>query len=213
MLEHLHQGCRYFRPEELDVGGALIFLDGRHCLGGRPLAEDGVAGQELEKAQAQGEDVSPSVDHTGELLGSQVTEFAFDQTGMGFADLGTSFGHAEVEQLDRAIAGQHDVGRADVTVHHMEWMPSAVDGPFVSIIQRFGDIVNDAYHEVERERGPFAGGALEQLAYGDSVDPLEDQIVATSGFTALEDGHDIGMTEARGDALLIDEHVYKKGNP
>ena len=97
-------------------------------------------------------------------------------------------GQAEVEDLDDAIAGDHDVLGFQVPVD---------DAGRVGLGQPLGDLRRDRQDLAEGERGP--GG---ELPKGLSFDELHGNEGSLIRFRDLEDGDDVGMGESGGGSGL-----------
>ena len=201
---------------DLADGGRVGELDGADGLElGRVGAVEGVAaGGELVEDEAEGEDVGLDAGLAGdELLGRHVGDGAAARgvggagDGLGRADFALvdgaagvelglvgaeAAGEAEVEDLDEAAVGEHDVGGLEVAVEDAE----VVGG---------GEAVGglDAGGEDELE----AGGAFgDELVEGLAGDVLHDDVgffavaVFGGGFADVVDGADVGVVDGGGEA-------------
>ena len=97
-------------------------------------------------------------------------------------------GEAEVEDLDDAVPGDHQVLGLQVPVHD----PARVGGG-----QALGDLGGDLERLLERRRS-----AVEQLAHGLSVDELHRDVGDAVGRADVVDRDDVGMVQGRGGAGL-----------
>src|SRR6185437_6186247 len=104
---------------------------------------------------------------------------------------GEAAGNAEVENLDAAVGGEHDVLRLEVTVEDAGGVGGGQSGR-----HRGGD----APYLGKRQR------SLGQLAaQGLSVHPLHDHVGHAVGGPDIMDGDDVGMVQRAGGTRLGEE--------
>ena len=103
-----------------------------------------LAGERLEDANAQREDVEPMIGLARRaLLGRHVGELALDDTGLGLVRTVVGLRDSEVEQLHGAGVGDHDVVRRHVAVDDVERLSVLVVGD-VRVVQRPRHVDADA---------------------------------------------------------------------
>lgn len=193
--------------------GELDGADGLK-LGGVGAVEGMSAGGELVEDEAEGEDVGLDAGLAGnELLGGHVgdsaatrgvggawnglgrTDFAFVDGAAGI-ELGLigaeAASKAEVEDLDEAAVGEHDVGGLEVAMEDSEQVGGG---------EAVGDLNAGGEDQLE------AGGALvDEFVEGLAGDVLHDDVgffagaAFGGGFADVIDGADVGMVDGGGEA-------------
>ena len=176
--------------------------DRRECLRpGGPL-ERPLACHHLVEDRAEGELIGPEIHRLpGRLLGRHVTDGPHDDAGLGRAghrrDLlrRSSFRvgmrqlrEAEIEDLDEAVAGDHDVLGFQVPVN---------DARGMSLGQPVGHLSANREQLAERKRT-----AIELLPQRLSVHQLHDDERGGIAEPDLVDRHDVGMVQGGGQARL-----------
>ncbi len=112
--------------------------------------------------------------------------------GQGRIGAGNAARHAEVEQLDLAGGGEHDVLRLNV----------AVENAFgVGGCEGVDALKSDGEEAIERERG------AQLVAQRGAGDELHDQQDIVLFFDNVVDGGDIGMNEGGGALAFAEEEV------
>ena len=103
--------------------------------------------------------VRASTDLAHELLGRHVGRRAQHRAGLGHR-AALDPGDAEIGDLQPALAGQHDVGRLDVAMHH---------AALVAELQPGEQLLHDPHDVGEREAAPacraaaFSDGAVDDI--------------------------------------------------
>ncbi len=159
--------------------------------------ERGSPGEQPEQAAAQRIHVRPSIKGVpGEHFGCGVGHRREHRTGCRQADVVERSGDPEIAEqhplVGVALGGQQEVGRLDVTVHHV--VP-------VCIVQGLRHLADDAH-------GPLGShGARPQRGVGVvAVDELHrDPQLSLRSLAAAVDGHDVGMGQSRGHRGLPQE--------
>ena len=196
---------------DLADGGRVGELDGADGLelGGVGTVEGVAAGGELVEDEPEGEDVGLDAGLAGnELLGRHVGDGAAAGGVGGSGDWGAlvdgaagvefglvgaeAAGEAEVEDLDKAAVGEHDVGGFEVAME---------DAEVVGGGEAVGGLNAGGEDELE------AGGAFgDDLVEGLARDVLHDDVgfFAVSafggGFADVVDGADVGVVDGGGEA-------------
>ena len=172
------------------------------------------AGGELVEDEAEGEDVGLNSGLPGdELLGRHVGDGAaaggvgaafgggaIGLLGSGGVEVGLvgaeAAGEAEVEDLDEAAVGEHDVGGLEVAMEDAERVRGG---------EAVGDL--DAGGEDELEAGGALGDELVEALAGDVLhDDVGFGLVSGfgGGFADLVDGADVGVIDGGGEAGLAE---------
>ena len=164
-------------------------------LGGR--AEDRLAGEEFVGDAADRVQVGLVGDRAGlRLLGCHVGGSAHDHAGCGQARRAgfLDCGHAEVQDEDRALRGDHDVVGLKVAVHQAGVMGHRERRAYLGADRRGG-------------RGRQRDAVLQESSQGGAVDQLHCQ-VGQPGLLArpeVVDNRNTGVAELRGDPALTHE--------
>ena len=100
----------------------------------------------------------------------------------------------EVQHLQHALAGDHDVGRLEVPMNNA----GGVGGG-----ERVGDL-----HRVFQRLAEGQAFALDELVERLAIDPFHGDEVDAIRRTNVVDGNDIGMVERRGGSGLLGEALF-----
>jgi len=194
-------GDLYRRPIQItrfalveDFGGGN--RDGR-------AAEGMLTGEHLVEDDAEREDVGASVGRLaaehfgGHVDGRAGHDAPFGESlggcrGPGGIGAGKAAGDSEVEQLDLAGSGEHDVFRLDIAVENAFGMRGA---------QSVDALEGDGEEAIEGHRG------AKLFAQGGAGDKLHDEQDVVLLFDHVVDGGDVGVTEGRGALAFAEEEA------
>jgi hypothetical protein len=113
-------------------------------------------------------------------------------------------GHAEVEEPGHAVGADDDVLRRDVTVHDAHALVAGAGA--VRAIQPAQRVADDGRDDGQRQRAAALRRAAlhpgQRLA-GDVLEDLEEVALVLED---VERGDHVGVTDARRDARLVEEH-------
>jgi len=125
------------------------------------------------------------------------------QTTGGFRD-------AEVDQVGDAVTPHQDVLRRHVTVHHAE-RDAGVVGDLVGRMQPFEHVCHDPHGDLRRDPSTPVTARAEQARQRLAFDVVhhEKQLVVLRD--DVYDRHDVRVSDARGDAGLVEEHRHELG--
>ncbi len=158
-----------------------LIKDAGHIL----RAERPLSGKQFVEDRAQRKNVGTLVHFSSHgLLRRHVRRRAHHHAGLGHARV-AQFGDAEIQNFDRALAGQH----------HVRGLQIAMDDPaLVREPDGTADLIDIREHGPERQ-GPSAGHQFrERLA----LDKLHAQIEESVFFAYVIDGNDVGMVQISG---------------
>ena len=145
--EHLVDRLRHAGDERRHVREHAA----RHVGDGAGAVEGHLAGEHLVGDDGERVLVDARVEHAAEeLLGRHVRHGADDGVDGGELGRAADLGHAEVDDLDVAVAAQDDVLRLQIAMD---------DVPGVRHVERGGDVADDAQRLVERQLAHGAPGA------------------------------------------------------
>ena len=165
-------------------------------LGRRVGGEQALAGQDLEEDRAEGEDVAPLVGpHLDHHLGGHVGGLA-GQVGLAGA---APRRDPEVDQLDRALGGHHDVARAHVAVHDA--------GLLEDVLEAAADAARDEDGELHVGQAAERPVTLEVLDEAPAVDVLEDDAELPVHPLEVEDPADVLVVQHRVATRLLHEEA------
>ena len=178
--------------------GGRRFVDDGHEGGRHVVVLKGIgAGEGFHQGHAQRPDVTALIgSFAGGLLRRNVGQRAGCAVGQG----GGGFVHvrqAEVNNLHRALAGKHHVGRLHVAVH---------DVVGVRLGQSLRHLDADLYHFQNTERlGAGVDAMRQRLAL---IERHHDEGAAVGRFLDAVNDADVGMIERRGDARFLQEAAF-----
>ena len=162
--------------------------------------DEGILSREgLPKHGSEAKDVGPLVhEHALDLLGRHIAHGAAARPAV--AGRRAELGHAEVGDLHRAHAVDHDVRRLDVHVQ---------DAVLVRIGERAGARREDVRALLVGE--PAALHAGKELGEVQAVDVLHDQVGVAGVQLEVDHAHDVGVGEQAGCARLGEDLVDGRG--
>ena len=199
--------------QRLDLAGKLrddlarwqeLALDDPVHHGEVVVAEKGTAANgELVQQHTQPEYIAAPIERDAfALLGRHVADLALERARAGLLRLLAETGDAEVQQLDRAIEGDHDVGRRDIAMDEA----TAVRTRLVRVVQARGNGLDDAHTDRQRHRLrplPLTLQGPDRLA----MHVFHREEVAAIADAVVEDAHDIGVVQRGDDADFVEEHA------
>ena len=191
---------RHVAPHPLDRRRPLFHM-GHHAID-RPRilggVERGPAAQEGVERAAEAVEVGADIDRRPrrDLLGGEVVDRAHRLAGAGDLRGGRLValepGEAEVEEPHAAVAGEHDVRRLDVAVHH---------AVLVYALEPEGRLADDLAGVGDRQRV----AAAEHLAGAQAVDVLHDQQARAADLAGVVGADDVRMIDRPGGLHLAVE--------
>ncbi len=193
-MDQLGEAGRQCGSQSGDVGG--IALQARERGVGVVLAEErDAAGKALVEDQAQGVEISPSVEAlAAHLLGREVLRRAHHDVVVGEVVVARleALGDPEVGEQHSAVGGDEDVARLHVAVHH---------SCLVGRIERTGN----ARADVDRELGAELLLLVEQLTQALAVDELHHDGLTAVVLDRVVHRHDVRMVQlGDGDRLTTE---------
>ena len=170
------------------------------------LPEEPRAGEQLEEHHPQGEHVGPGIELLGaRLLRRHVGDLPLQLPARGL--LAGDLGDAEVDQLDRAVGGDQQVLRADVTVDDAARLAAPV-GEGVGVVEPLGR-PGDQLHGHRHRHGLLElARRLVDPGHALTLDELHHDVEGALVFTQLVDLHHVPVREPRGEARLREEHLH-----
>lgn len=171
--------------------------------------EGAVLRGELVGEHAEREDIGAAIDGVAaRLLGSHVAGFAFNEAGARLGHARGGFGDAEIDQLDRAVVGDEDVGGRDIAVNDVERRAIGA-AAFVRVVEPCRGGGDDGQAEVERHPQAAVVDRLEDGADGLAVDVLHgEEVGAVGGAPDVIDLGDVLVVEGGSEARLVEEHTH-----
>jgi hypothetical protein len=170
-------------------------------------AEQVLPRHQLPQHDGEGEDVGARVDLLRvRLLGRHVGELALEDARRGVDHLVGGLGDAEVDQLHVPVAREQHVVRRDVAVDDLE-RPARGVLRGVRVVEAAGDLHPDAQRELEGNLVAGSHRALHQVAQIAPLDPLHRDEPGALGLAELEDAHDVGVEQPRGDPHLLQQQA------
>ena len=116
----------------------------------RRRREQALAGQQLVQDDAGGEHVDAPIDRLMvHLLGRHIRVLALERLRDVVVELADDLGDAEVEQLDRAVAADHDVRRRHVAMDDLAALAVAVD-ELVRVAEAVAHVARDGQRAADR---------------------------------------------------------------
>ncbi len=144
------------------------------------------------------------------LLGRHVRELALELPGARRRQLARRARDAEVRQARAAVDADEDVLRRDVAVHDAERVVVVVL-ELVGGVEPREHVDDDAQAHLRRKAQARLRGAREQATERVALHVLHDDVVALVARANLEDGNDVRVVDARGEARLLQEHLDELG--
>ncbi len=183
----------------------LVQLDAARDGVHRVAVEHLHAGQELVQHRGGREHVGPAIDRQVlDLLGRQIRRLALDGPVLGDRRLPPAHqGDAEVEHLDLAIEGQHQVVRAHVAVHHHQRAAGQV-GELVGGVKRAAHLGHGA--RAHRRRRP----QRHQVAEAHPGHVLHGEVEHAVVLAEVVDLRDGRVAQARQQLRLVEEHAPQR---
>jgi hypothetical protein len=199
------EGLRGVGHERVDVGELARAHVGEEAMGVRKVGEPGLAEEQFEQDDAEGEDVGAAVDGlTAGLLGGHVAIFALHEAGLGERGR-AGVGDAEVAELHGALVREQHVGGRDVAVDDFEGSALVVEA-LVGVVEGAGELAEQVGDDDGRHGLARALRRREEQTQVGPVDVLHDEQEGRP--VGLEAVHlnEVGVVEPHRDPRLVDEH-------
>jgi hypothetical protein len=185
--------------------------DLRQQLGVVLAADEALAREHLPQDRARRVDVGAPVDRRAlDLLLRHVRQFALDLGAPGRREPRLRVGNAEVREASHAVDADEDVVRRDVAMDEIERL-AVRSGELVCGVQSSQSVEEDPQREVERQRPPRAPERAQHRLERRPLDVFHDQEEPLFVLLDVEGGDHVGVTDARREAGLVEEHVDEVG--
>ena len=168
--------------------------------------EQALADERLPEENAGGVDVDAAIDaFAEELLRRHVRDLALDLAFVAVVHAAARLGDAEVEDTREAVEADHDVLGRDVAVDDGECR-AVVVRRLVRLVETEEEVVDDGAGDGHGDAVAGVAHQLEEAGERLALDELHHDEELAGVRDDVERGHDVGVTEASGEARLVDEH-------
>ena len=165
--------------------------------------------EELVEDDAERVDVAAVVEPLAAcLFGAHVGEFSAELAGRGSDGLVGRDGDAEVDEFGLSVARDEDVGGRDVAVDEAEASALLV-APVVDVGEAAADLGDDEEGELVREASSAGELGAVDGAEVPAVHMVHGEEEGSVVLSNIEDGDEVAVREARGDAGLFEEAAGK----
>jgi hypothetical protein len=152
-------------------------------------------GQELMGDDADREQIGAGVELlAGDRLRRHVGQLALDPAGLGAELLRLRLGDAEVDDLQVARAGDHQVRRRDVAVDQSQGL-AVVVALGVGVLEGLAGLDEQRQRDVDRRRPRHLAGLAQDAPDVAAVDVLHRDEVDAADLAQLEELDDVGVVE------------------
>ena len=198
--------ARRHRPVDLPHVGDVAHDDAIQRLEVRFAAEKAVCGEHLPEHDPRREDVGAPVDEAAlDLLGRHVRKLPLHLTGAGGGEPAGGAGDPEIDDPRHAVDPDEDVLRRHVAVHDVERAVEVVT-QLVRGVEAHEGIDRDAGQHGRSEVVAPVGRVAAEASQALPFDVFEHQVVTRFALPYVEDGHDVGVMNARREARLVQKH-------
>ncbi len=173
--------------------------------------EQYASGKQFPHAYPEGKDVGPTIQiQSLQLFRGHVPELALHNACLGLGGPLGSLGNTEINEFDRTLNGNKNIGRSDVPVHNTQRTPFPVRhvvGVIKSLTHPCNDMENGTHGNlfvlVPESAGKLFHGKAGNVLH-DLVEMLTEIIPDVSEIKNLTD---VGMLETRGNLGFVNEHA------